>query len=250
MANRDKMPEPMSLEEYSTLIGQDLARRPVTLSGLDRLPDIGAPQPDVDWEFITDNEGMELKGYVPAAKDGIALDQSGVTIAAGFDLGQRNINDLKALNLSPELVQRFTPYLGLKRADAQAALKAPLTITSDEAQAINRAAKDHFYRDVSGKYNAATTRNYGQEQAPRFDGLPREAQTAILSTAYQYGNLASETPNYWKQITNGDWQGAHGNLMAFGDEYGPRRQREARKLKEAIDGGQLPGAPPPRVPGR
>jgi len=248
MANRHLMPEPMSLEEYSTKIGEDLSRRPVNLSGLEKLPDIGVSQPDVDWDFIAGREGTELKGYVPVGADKMPLDQSGVTIASGFDLGARNVNDLKALNLGPELVQRFTPYLGLQREKAQAALKAPLTITADEAQTIDRAVKDHFYKDVSGKYNGATKRNYGEKDAPRFDGLPREAQTAILSTAYQYGDLASETPNYWKQITNGDWQGAHGNLMAFGDKYDTRRREEARKLKEAIDGGMMPGAPPPRLP--
>lgn len=247
MANRNLMPEPMSLEDYAAAIGQDPSQRRVDLSGLARLPDIGTPQPDVDWGFITNNEGMELNGYVPVdAKTKLPLDQSGVTIAAGFDLGQRNADDLKALNLRPELIQKLTPYLGLRRGDAQAALKTSLAITNDEAQAVNRAVKDHFYKDVVGKYDAATARNYGEGQAPKFDGLPREAQTAILSTAYQYGDLASETPNYWKQITNGDWQGAHGNLMAFGDDYDSRRKREAAKLKEAIDSGRLPA--PPRAP--
>ena len=250
MANRDKMPEPLSLEEYAAQRVRDWAEPAPDLAGLGQLSAIGTPQPDVDWGFITDREGTELNGYVPVdRKTKLPLDRSGVTIAAGFDLGQRDVSDLKALGLSPELIQRFTPYLGLKRAAAQGALKTPLAITQDEAQAINRAVKDHFYKGVSRKYNAATARNYGAGQAPQFEGLPREAQTAILSTAYQYGDLGAKTPHYWNQITNGDWQGAHGNLMAFGDRYDSRRKLEAAKLKEAIDSGRLPG-PPPRARGR
>jgi len=49
----------------------------------------------------------------------------------------------------------------------------------------------------------------------------------ITSVAFQYGNLATETPNFWRQVTSGDWDGAVGNLRNFGDAYGSRRNREA-----------------------
>lgn len=41
MSNRDQMWGPMSLEEYAEKIGQDLSQRPVPLTGLDVLPDVG-----------------------------------------------------------------------------------------------------------------------------------------------------------------------------------------------------------------
>jgi GH24 family phage-related lysozyme (muramidase) len=166
-------------------------------------------------------------------------------------LGQRNARDLKALNLGPELTARLTPYLGFKRGDAQAFLgKNPLSVSDEEAQTINKAVKADILNKTVKNYNDATARNYGADTAPRFQDLPREAQTAILSAAFQYGDLASRTPNYWKQITNGDWQGAHGNLMDFKDAHRSRREKEAAKLREAIDSGRMPGAPPPRVPVR
>ncbi len=41
MSNRDQMWGPMSLEDYAEKIGQDLSQRPVALTGLDTLPDMG-----------------------------------------------------------------------------------------------------------------------------------------------------------------------------------------------------------------
>ena len=50
---------------------------------------------NIDWDFITEQEGGRiLKGYLPDKKS-----KSGVTIATGFDLGQRNESDLQGLSL-------------------------------------------------------------------------------------------------------------------------------------------------------
>lgn len=49
----------------------------------------------IDWKFIAAREGAEvLIGYVPM-KNGKVFGISGVTIATGVDLGQRNESDLK-----------------------------------------------------------------------------------------------------------------------------------------------------------
>ena len=51
---------------------------------------------NIDYNFLSDLEGgSKTTGYVPAA----AVSKSGVTIATGFDLGQRDENDLKSLKL-------------------------------------------------------------------------------------------------------------------------------------------------------
>jgi hypothetical protein len=62
-----------------------------------------------------------------------------------------------------------------------------------------------------------------------------------MSVAHQYGtNLPDRTPNFWNQVTNGQWQAAHDNLMDFGDSFGPRRRLEAGLLLNAINSGSLP----------
>ena len=70
---------------------------------------------EIDFGFIKELEGFRLTGYVPKEK-GKELGTSGVTIASGFDLGAHNINDLAGL--PEDLIQKFSPYLGLKGKEA------------------------------------------------------------------------------------------------------------------------------------
>ncbi|WP_117035089.1 pesticin C-terminus-like muramidase [Klebsiella pneumoniae] len=61
------------------------------------------------------------------------------------------------------------------------------------------------------------------------------------AVAYQYGtNLASATPNFWSQVTNGQWQEAINNLNNFGDAYPTRRRSEAALIQSDLDAGKLP----------
>ncbi len=56
---------------------------------------------------------------------------------------------------------------------------------------------------------------------------------------HQYGNQLYDT-NFWKQVTDGDWQGVYKNLMNFGDKYRTRRQLEAGLLHQDIQANSLP----------
>ena len=80
-------------------------------------------------------------------------------------------------------------------------------------------AKTKAIEDLSRKWKAET----GQE----FSELPKHKATVIASVAFQYGDLKSETPNFWRQVTNDDWDAAEKNLRDFKDRYGSRRNREA-----------------------
>jgi len=74
----------------------------------------------IDYTFLSDRKGgRKLLGYVP---DG-GGSKSGVTIATGFDLGQRNEADLKKLKLSKTLIDKLKPYLGLTKKSAIDAIK-------------------------------------------------------------------------------------------------------------------------------
>lgn len=87
---------------------------------------------NIDWEFIASLEGKGVTtGYVPDPTGS----KSGVTIATGFDLGQRNESDLTTLGISAALITKLKPYLGLKGTVANDFLtKTPLTITDDESK--------------------------------------------------------------------------------------------------------------------
>ncbi|WP_069472293.1 pesticin C-terminus-like muramidase [Candidatus Marithrix sp. Canyon 246] len=88
----------------------------------------------IDYDFISQLEGgRQTIGYVPD----VHTSQSG-----GFDLGQKNENDLNALNLPQSLINKLKPYLGKKRTEAEEFLKTyPLIIEDSDAQIIDKAVK-------------------------------------------------------------------------------------------------------------
>lgn len=194
--------------------------------------------PGVDWSFIAAREGAKLNGYVPLDGNGNPDANSGVTIAVGFDLGGRNVSNLRSLGFDQSLIALLTPYLGLRGPAARNFLNAsPLTITAAQQDEIDAQAFNSYYNAVATSYNAASG-------GIRFQSLAQGAQTAVVSVAYQYGtNLAKATPNFWKQIVGCEWQAAYNNLMNFGDAYPSRRRLEAAELLAAINSGTLPSPP-------
>jgi hypothetical protein len=190
----------------------------------------------VDWDFINEREGVLTQGYVPEDEYRRPDANSGVTIAAGFDLGRRSVADLQNLGLDDDLVASLTPYLGLRGQAARDYLNAnPLNITPEQQQAIDTPTFTTSYNRLANNYNDAQT------TGTRFQDLPRSAQTAIFSVAHQYGtNLAARTPNFWSQVTRGQWQDAHDNLQNFGDAHRSRRQLEGGLMRDAINSGNLP----------
>lgn len=74
----------------------------------------------INYNFLSDREGgQKLLAYVPDSKGS----KSGVTVATGFDLGQRNEADLKRLKLSKILIDKLKPYLGITKKDTVTAIK-------------------------------------------------------------------------------------------------------------------------------
>lgn len=178
----------------------------------------------IDYTFLSELEGgNKTKGYEPAA----SVSRSGVTIAIGFDLGQRHERDLQSLQLDPQLVSKLKPYLGIKGAAAQSLIKrSPLTITPFHAQSINKAVKASHINQLKMKYDAAAGSN------KKFFDLPTEAQTVIASVSFQYGvGLNARTPKFWKAITANDWPETVNILKSFGDAYPSRRLKEASFLE-------------------
>lgn len=175
---------------------------------------LGYGMDNIDWNFIKDQEGFITTANVPAPDKS----ESGVTIASGFDLGARSIKDLDGLD--PSIVDKLQPYLGLKKQDAVNKLKQmPLIVSKQEALKINEFAKRNEYNKLADSWKQATGND--------FSSLPRHKATVIASVAFQYGNLKTKTPNFWKQVTADHWDKAYKNLYNFGDDYGSRRRREA-----------------------
>ena len=179
----------------------------------------------IDFKFIGELEGgSKVEGYVPAA----SVSKSGVTIATGFDLGQRGESDLKSLKLSSDLIDKLKPYLGVKSKEAQALLKkTPLTISRKQATEIDKAVKSSHVKKLVDKYNKASVNK------KKFSELPAQAQTVIASVSFQYGtNLSSRAPKFWKAVTSQDWPETTKILKKFGDTYPTRRKKEAALMEK------------------
>ena len=179
----------------------------------------------IDFNFISEREGgRRTTGYVPNPEDS----RSGVTIGTGIDLGQIGESDLEQFDFPSDLKDKLRPYLGKVKFEAVGLLNSmPLQVTDAEAELIDKQVKSRILRGLERKFNNAAT--------VRFDELPDGIQTVIASVAFQYGDLRSKTPNFWRQITTGDWQGAYSNLRNFGDSYPTRRNLEADLLKSSLD---------------
>lgn len=169
----------------------------------------------IDFSVISEFEGRSLVGYVPNAGGS----KSGVTVASGFDIGQRSPSEI------PRQVRgKLSPYCGRTEFDAVAFLRDhPLTITTDECDLINKFAHKEAAERLISAWN--------KESFTPFSMLPNEAQTVVASVAFQYGSLEKATPNFWRQTTSGDWVGALANLRDFGDSYKTRRNKEADLLE-------------------
>lgn len=177
---------------------------------------------NIDRVFVgkLENSRKILTAVVPNAG------HSGVTIADGFDLGQQNVSGLKRIGLSNSLIQKFTPYLGLKRDSAKAKLRThPLTITDKEADEINKKVIDYFLLKLEKEYN--------NKSVYKFKDLPREAQTVIYSVFHQYGSL-TRTPKFFGLVSKKDWSGTVKELRNFGDRYPTRRNKEADYLEKIV----------------
>lgn len=178
---------------------------------------------NIDFNFIAELEGFETVGYVPDP-DG---SNSGVTIASGFDLGQRSKHELLTM-LPKYLAEKLIPYLGKTKYLAVDYLKAhPLSITTEEAILINEVAHSQSVNQL--------VKSWEQSQACcKFSELSECKATVVASVAFQYGDLRRRTPNFWRQVTSGDWFGALRNLRHFGDKYPTRRNKEADLLEKDI----------------
>lgn len=180
---------------------------------------------NIDWDFIAKQEGSrKLKGYVPNAEGS----KSGVTIATGFDLGARNLSDLSGLPQA--IIDKLTPFLGIKGANAKEQAKN-LNVTDEEAKTIDEFSHKEAENNLKTRWQAATGES--------FDNLPKNKATVIASVAFQYGNLETETPNFWRQVTSDDWNAAEANLRNFGDDYKSRRNREADYFESGLSEAEL-----------
>lgn len=179
----------------------------------------------INWDFIKTLEGSIRYGYVPYDPD---VDNSGVTIGMGVDLGHRSVPELiNSLRLPTYMVAKFKPYVGKKGVEAREVVKeSPLVITKSEEELLNKHIAQYFERKLEKRYN---------KDNPDFKWkwLTDIQQTVIMSVFYQHGHQMFKY-NFWRQAIERDWQGMVDNLRSFGDAFSVRRNKEADLLEVSL----------------
>ena len=228
----------------ATLTGDEILSRPLENISIEDMITKATPmEPQIDQEygrampttnmfdFLRDVEGFKASGYVPQDRRGNPIENSGVTIATGLDLGQQDEDSLRRMGLSDELISIFRPYLGLKRGKAQRFLSDnPLRLTAEQATFVEESLMSHDFERMSDLWNSTQR----EEDGIRWDQLDPEKQTVMLSVFRQYGNLPRRTPKFWRSATQGRWNDTVSELRNFGDEYTTRRNKEADLLEAAL----------------
>lgn len=173
----------------------------------------------IDWNFISGLEGKNHhQGYQPT-------ENSGVTIATGFDLKDKTPQSLKRMGFNDILIGKLEPYLGLTGSKAKGFAKN-LVLDNVDTDEINRLSKVFYANDIAKQYNNASN---GRD----FKDLSAAQQTVVMSVGYQYGSL-SRTPKFLQAVVEDRWQDVTKELNNFGDDFKTRRETEASYLAERM----------------
>ncbi len=119
---------------------------------------------------------------------------SGVTVGCGFDLGQlasgaAGIASLREYGFPESFVQKFAPYLGKKRVEADDFLKThKLVLSQDEINTVNRLVMTQQAKDCIGRWDEqiALIRKTNP-RAPFFHEMSSTLQTIVFSRHYHQG---------------------------------------------------------------
>ena len=216
-SERNNIPSP------STSSTPDVQPPPPVSNPATVAPDTGEIQ--IDRDVIARFEGRASRRfYVPRNNAGEALGNSGVTVATGFDVGQHSAAELRTLFARhPAILTRLLPF-------ANASKQAAINLLADSNINSSPLSEEDVITIDDIVYESKTDRlihRYDRDSEAGFTSLPAGFQTVIASVSFQYGNLRSETPAFWRQVTTGEWEEALENLRNFGDDYSTRRNAEA-----------------------
>lgn len=161
--------------------------------------------------------------------------RSGVTVGAGFDLGQiregpAGTATLRKYGFPEPLVQKLSPYLGLKRRDAYHALgKKPLTLSDRELDFINRQVMTLYGNKCIVQWDKVT-REKRKKGVNRlyFHELTSGQQTIIFSRYYHQGpGWRERNKEMYRSMSNNDWDEVARQLekLIQKDENGPKWMR-------------------------
>jgi len=162
---------------------------------------------NVNFQLLANNEGgQSLTPYVPRAG------QSGTTLATGVDIGQMNKREIQNLGLEKPLLDKLTPFAGLKRAKALQALANAEkngtlpNLSQAEANKLDLLFHQSFLKSTLDSYNARR-----QKGVVDFTKLTPAQQTILMDLTYNTGKGFPQTAaakTFYNDVAKGDWKDA------------------------------------------
>ena len=188
---------------------------------------------NINWEFIASLEGKGVnEGYVPS-------ENSGVTVATGFDLGTKTSEYLENMGISSETIDLLSSFMGVTGAEAKE-IAPNLVLNDEQVKEIDTASHNWYANQVKKTYES-------KDFKVPFDELSEAQATAITSVGFQHGTAFTRKDgsemNFIKQARDADWEALEANLRNFGDDFNTRRNKEADLLaaeKKTLDDKFIP----------
>lgn len=180
----------------------------------------------IDKNFLIKVEGNKATTYVPM-KDGKPIQQSGVTIGAGVDLGAQTEKGLRDMGVKASTIAALKPFFGKKKDEAVEALdtNGPVTLDDKDLEDLNTKILNKHKKDVKNWYNKNNT--VGNE----WDDLTDRQQTVALSVEYNHGKGSLTSHKFFKDyIVAGRWDKAAEELRNYYSS--PSNALHSRRIKE------------------
>ncbi|XP_077870017.1 uncharacterized protein LOC100370085 [Saccoglossus kowalevskii] len=199
----------------------------------------------INKDFIRQQQGFSSTGIVPIDGDGAPLEQSGVNVGYGINIGAKDASYFQALGLSEDIIEQLEPYFGLTGTDALEKLnETPLEIDDEEAVDVSDRVLNQHIQEVSLLYDTRVSELGGD--LLEFEDLSIAQKTVIVDVYYQYGGPPQNRfPTYWGYVTNQEWSSALEELRNFRDSYPERRNNEGDLLE--YDSGKVSRCVEPSV---
>jgi len=156
-------------------------------------------------QFISCTNVFSSCGHFEDVAKNEDVNSVGIKIGTGMDLSKVDAALLTNAKVVPEIVQKVTPFLGLKGGAAAATLqKANLTLTTEEAHNLTTTILEYETKKLSEEYVESSCSTCIKD----FAKLPANVKAAMLSLNNDLNGLKAKNGDLWTAFTNNQWERA------------------------------------------
>jgi len=147
------------------------------------------------------DENGNFIGHVPKSQN------SGPTVANGFDIGQHNKEDLLKYNFGETINKKLEPALEKNLSNTNAKeldeIANKIVLTPEEGERVNENYFNTFVIETEKEYNNIFKDNKDKGIIDRFKKLPELNQTLLVQHKIVAGNI-KKAPSLYESISKND----------------------------------------------